>query len=207
MQQAGSYEIAASRETVWAALNDPEVLGSCIKGCQEINKVSESQFNATVKAKVGPVSATFQAELQIVDPQPPQSYTIQGGVKGGAAGFAKGAADVALEPTAAGTRLTYRVEATVGGKLAQVGSRLVDGAARKMADDFFAAFCQRLGGVASDVELAAEDASPAAASDQPSNSAARAEPVSGEARFEKSGFGFVWGVAFAVLVLAVVLAI
>ena len=192
LQQSGTYEIAASREEVWAALNDAEVLGQCITGCQEIHKVDDHQFNAKVKAKVGPVSATFQTEFEIVDPDPPASYTLKGGVKGGAAGFAKGSAAVALAEIAEGTRLTYEVDASVGGKLAQVGSRLVDGAARKMADDFFAAFSAQLS------EQSADTDSTAAAADETST-----QPP----EYERSGLGFVWIVAFGVLVIAMVLAI
>ena len=141
MQQTGEYEIAASLQAVWDALNDPDVLGACITGCQEVTRVDEQHFDVRVKAKVGPVSATFQASLELKDLDPPRSYVIEGGVKGGAAGFGKGTAAVQLTEAgtadAPSTRLSYTVDASVGGKLAQVGSRLVDGAARKMADEFY----------------------------------------------------------------------
>ena len=146
MQQNGEYLIPAPVETVWQALNDPEVLGACIPGCQSVTQVDDTHFDASVKAKVGPVSATFQAGLELTDLNPPNSYTIAGNVKGGAAGFGKGTAAVSLADADGGTRLSYEVNANVGGKLAQVGSRLVDGAARKMADDFFSAFSEHLGG-------------------------------------------------------------
>lgn len=137
MEMKGSRQIAAPRETVWAALNDPEVLKSAISGCQELTGSPEDGFEATVKQKVGPVSATFAGKVTLSDVVPLQSYTITGEGKGGAAGFAKGSAAVALADEGGGTRLDYTVHANVGGKLAQLGSRLIDGFARKMADSFF----------------------------------------------------------------------
>ena len=144
MEQTGEYTIAANRDEVWAGLNDPVVLGDCIPGCQSIEQTSETSFTAKVKAKIGPVSTTFDATLELQNINPPASYTIAGGAKGGAAGFGKGTADVVLAEVDGGTLLTYQVKASVGGKLAQIGSRLVDGAARKMADEFFSAFRDRL---------------------------------------------------------------
>ncbi len=191
MEQNGEYRIAASRETVWQALNDPAVLGECIEGCQSIEKVDDEHFNISVKAKIGPVSATFNAELELADLNPPTSYVISGNAKGGAAGFAKGGAEVELVEEDDATLLRYAVKANVGGKLAQVGSRLVDGAARKMADDFFAAFSTRL--------------DPGASSTAPAEDAATAEKS--EDRYEPSGSKMVWVIAFVVLVLAVLLAI
>ena len=138
MQMTGEQRIAASRETVWDALNDPEVLKACIPGCEEIEKVSETEMNAKVKAKVGPVSAKFQGSVTLSDLNPPESYRISGEGKGGAAGFAKGGATVKLAEDGDGTILTYEVDAQVGGKLAQIGSRLIDGTAKKLAGDFFA---------------------------------------------------------------------
>lgn len=145
MQQQGQHLIPAPPEVVWQALNDPDELAACITGCEEITQTDENRFDARVKAKVGPVSAVFTAELNLTDLNPPTSYTIVGDVKGGAAGFGKGAARVALTAEGDGTILTYDVDAKVGGKLAQVGSRLIDAAARKMADEFFTAFSTRLG--------------------------------------------------------------
>jgi carbon monoxide dehydrogenase subunit G len=137
MEINGSRQIAASREVVWAALNDPEVLKSAISGCQELTGTPQDGFEATVKQKVGPVSATFAGRVTLSDVVPLTSYTIAGEGKGGAAGFAKGSAEVVLADSDGGTRLDYTVHANVGGKLAQLGSRLIDGFARKMADSFF----------------------------------------------------------------------
>ncbi|MFI4976850.1 MAG: CoxG family protein [Caulobacterales bacterium] len=140
MQQAGEYRIGAPIDAVWRALNDPDVLARCIDGCEAMTKVGDDAFAATVKAKVGPLSATFTGEIKLTDLNPPRSYTLEGSVKGGAAGFGKGTAKVSLSEDGAATLLRYEVEGSVGGKLAQVGQRLIDGAARKMADDFFASF-------------------------------------------------------------------
>ncbi len=137
MEMNGSRQIAAPREVVWAALNDAEVLKSSIPGCQELTGSPDEGFEATVKQKVGPVSASFAGRSTLSDVVPLTSYTISGEGKGGAAGFAKGSADVALADSDGGTRLDYAVKANVGGKLAQLGSRLIDGFAKKMADSFF----------------------------------------------------------------------
>jgi carbon monoxide dehydrogenase subunit G len=148
MELKGSRIIAADRATVWAALNDPEVLKACIPGCEELTGSPEDGFEATVKQKVGPVKATFKGGVTLSDVVPERSYRIAGEGKGGVAGFAKGAADVTLADVADGTELTYDVEAKVGGKLAQLGSRLIDGFARKMADQFFERFQERVEGAA-----------------------------------------------------------
>ena len=137
MEINGSRQIAAPRAVVWAALNDLEVLKASISGCQDLTGTAEDGFEATVKQKVGPVSATFAGRVTLSDVVPLTSYTITGEGKGGAAGFAKGSADVALADADGGTRLDYVVRANVGGKIAQLGSRLIDGFARKMADSFF----------------------------------------------------------------------
>tara|TARA_R110002110_G_C13010022_1_gene676738 strand:+ start:83 stop:538 length:456 start_codon:yes stop_codon:yes gene_type:complete len=142
MDMSGEYWIPASRETVWQALNDPDVLRECIPGCDSLDKTSETSFEARVTAKVGPVKAKFGGEVELTDINPPQSYKISGQGKGGAAGFAKGGAEVSLEEDGAETILRYEVNATVGGKLAQIGSRLVDSTARKMADQFFGKFVE-----------------------------------------------------------------
>lgn len=140
MKLTGARIIAADRETIWAALNDADVLKACIKGCQELAKTSDTSFEAVVKQKVGPVSATFKGAVQLSDMNPPESYRISGEGKGGAAGFAKGGADVKLTEVEGGTELAYDVDASVGGKMAQLGSRLIDGFAKKMADQFFETF-------------------------------------------------------------------
>jgi carbon monoxide dehydrogenase subunit G len=145
MDMNGEYQIAAPRQRVWEALNDPEILRHCIPGCEEIVKVSDVEWTAKVTAKVGPVKAKFGGKVTLSDLDPPNGYTITGEGTGGAAGFAKGGAAVKLVDQGAGTLLTYTVKAQVGGKLAQIGSRLIDGASRKMAEEFFGNFAAMLG--------------------------------------------------------------
>jgi len=136
----GECQIPAPPERVWQALNDPDVLKECLPGCESIERESDTEFTATMRAKIGPVKARFQSRIHLSNLDPPSSYTISGEGKGGPAGFGKGKADVALEETDEGTCLRYNASLQVGGKLAQVGSRLVGGAARKIADDFFSNF-------------------------------------------------------------------
>lgn len=138
MQMSGEREIAADRATVWAALLRPEVLQECVPGAQDVTGTPEDGYEATVVQKVGPVKATFKGTVTFTDMVERESLRLDGEGKGGAAGFAKGGADVRLEDMEGGTRLSYDVEAKVGGKLAQLGSRIVDGFAKKMADQFFA---------------------------------------------------------------------
>jgi carbon monoxide dehydrogenase subunit G len=145
MEMTGEYRIPADRETVWAALNDPDVLAAAIPGCDELEKTSDTGFAATVTAKVGPVKAKFKGEVTLSDIDAPNGYTISGEGKGGAAGFAKGGAKVKLEADGGETILRYEVNANVGGKLAQIGSRLIDGTARKLADEFFQNFSDQVG--------------------------------------------------------------
>jgi carbon monoxide dehydrogenase subunit G len=140
MRQSGEYRIAAPADTVWLALNDPEVLAQCIDGCQSMTRTGDDAFAAVVKARIGPLSATFSADVKLTDLDPPRAYTLEANVKGGAAGFAKGTARVSLSEEGGETVLRYEVEGSVGGKLAQVGQRLIDAAARKTADDFFTKF-------------------------------------------------------------------
>jgi uncharacterized protein len=176
MDMSGEYRIAAPRQTVWVALNDPETLKQCIPGCEEIDKVSDTEFTAKVRAKVGPVSARFSGRVQLVDMDPPNGYRIVGEGTGGAAGFAKGGAKVALAEAGAETVLTYTAEAQVGGKLAQIGSRLIQGTAKKYADDFFGNFSRLVagGGPALPATPAVTAPTPApAASVQPEEQAAR----------------------------------
>ncbi len=156
MDMSGEHEIAAPRETVWNALNDPEVLKACIPGCQEIEKTSDTDFAAKVKAKVGPVNATFSGNVALSNINPPASYTISGEGSGGAAGFAKGGADVALADEGETTRLTYNVHAQVGGKLAQLGQRLIQSTANKYAKQFFDNFKAHVEGPAEAVESGAQ---------------------------------------------------
>ena len=140
MEMQGERRIPAPRQAVWEKLNDPEILKQCIPGCQEIEKTSDTEFTAKVRAKVGPVSANFTGKVTLTDLNPPQGYTISGEGQGGVAGFAKGSAKVALDEEGAETVLRYDVQAQVGGKLAQIGSRLIDGTARKLSDEFFGNF-------------------------------------------------------------------
>ncbi len=141
MEMHATRTLDADRETVWAALNDPEVLKACIPGCEELTGSPEEGFEAVVKQKVGPVKATFKGGVTLSDVVPATSYTIAGEGKGGVAGFAKGQARVLLsDAEGSGTDLHYDVEAKVGGKIAQLGSRIVDSFARKMADEFFERF-------------------------------------------------------------------
>ena len=142
MDMSGEYVIAAPRQAVWEALNDPEILKQCIPGCQSVDKTSDTSFEAKVTAKVGPVRAKFSGKVNMSDIDPPNGYTISGEGTGGAAGFAKGGAKVTLSDDPEGTKLEYSVDATVGGKLAQIGSRLIDSSAKKMANDFFGKFAE-----------------------------------------------------------------
>ena len=146
MEMNGSRTVPADIETTWRALNDPEVLKACIAGCESVERVSDHEYRMTMTARVGPVSARFTGRIIMTDVVAPTSYTLSFEGQGGAAGFAKGEARVALADNNPGTRIDYQVKARVGGKLAQIGSRLIDGAAAKVADDFFARFAERLGG-------------------------------------------------------------
>ena len=181
MEMSGQQRIAAGRDQVWAALNDPDVLKQCIPGCQELTKEGDNAFSAKVRAKVGPVSANFTGHVTLSDMVPPESYTISGEGKGGAAGFAKGGAKVSLAEDGAGTLLSYDVEAKVGGKMAQLGARLIDGTARKMADDFFSRFSEVVAPAPAEAPEAVEAAEPAAApAHTPASAAAAAEAPASE---------------------------
>jgi carbon monoxide dehydrogenase subunit G len=146
MEMNGSRTVPADIDTTWRALNDPEVLKACIPGCESVERVSDNEYRLTMTARVGPVSARFTGRIVLADIVAPTSYTLSFEGQGGAAGFAKGEARVTLSANEPGTRIGYQVKAQIGGKLAQIGSRLVDGAAAKVADDFFARFADRLGG-------------------------------------------------------------
>jgi uncharacterized protein len=146
MEMQGERRIPAPRQVVWERLNDPETLKQCIPGCESVDKISDTEFTAKVRAKVGPVSARFSGKVTLSDLDPPSGYTISGEGTGGVAGFAKGGATVALSDKDGGTLLTYNVEAQIGGKLAQLGQRLINGAAKKVADEFFANFAKAVGG-------------------------------------------------------------
>ena len=146
MEMNSSRTVPADIDTTWRALNDPEVLKACIPGCELVERVSDNEYRLTMTARVGPVSARFTGRIVLADIVAPTSYTLSFEGQGGAAGFAKGEARVTLSANEPGTRIDYQVKAQIGGKLAQIGSRLVDGAAAKVADDFFARFADRLGG-------------------------------------------------------------
>ena len=149
MQMNDSQRIPASKEKVWAALNDPAILRQCIPGCQSLERSSPTEMTATVVLKVGPVKATFGGKVTLSDLDPPNSYRIQGEGSGGIAGFAKGGATVTLVSESADvTILTYAVDAQIGGKLAQLGGRLIDATSRKLAAQFFASFGEAVGNTA-----------------------------------------------------------
>ena len=181
MEMTGEYKIPAARDKVWDALNDPEILAKCIPGCQELNKDSETELSATVKSKVGPVSATFKGKVSLSEIDPPNGYRISGEGSGGVAGFAKGGAEVKLAEDGDGTVLTYVADAQVGGKLAQIGSRLIDSTAKKMANEFFGKFAEEVGGPTEEAPAAAETsaAEPAAAPESASDPATAVPESSG----------------------------
>jgi carbon monoxide dehydrogenase subunit G len=195
MDLTGEYRIPAPRETVWAALNNPDVLKACIPGCEELNKTSDTELVAKVVAKIGPVKAAFGGKVTLSDLDPPNGYTITGEGQGGAAGFAKGGAKVRLEALDGGaaTLLHYSADAQIGGKLAQIGSRLVEGTARKLADEFFAAFAAQA--------AAAAPASPAPAAGQPVS-----QPAPIVASATSSGLSPVLWITGLVIIVAAILA-
>lgn len=201
MEMSGQQRIAAARETVWAALNDPEVLKQCIPGCQELTKEGDNAFAAKVRAKVGPVSANFTGQVTLSDIVPPESYTISGEGKGGAAGFAKGGAKVSLAEDGEGTLLSYDVDAKVGGKMAQLGARLIDGTARKMADDFFSRFSELVAPTPEEAPEEAPEAVELAATTSPATATTATEPSEPERRSVLLPILVVAGiVAFALIV-------
>jgi len=208
MEMKGEYKIPASREKVWDALNDPDVLRDCIPGAKSLEKVSDTEMKATVEAKVGPVKASFTGQVTLSNIDPPNGYTISGESKGGVAGFAKGGADVALaEDGPESTILTYVAKAQVGGKLAQIGGRLVDATAKQMADQFFSAFAEKVGGSA---PAPSEDiGEEAVAADVERDPEVTAEAI--EERLEvAAGRGFlggpyVWGLLVLLVVIVLIL--
>ena len=140
MTMSGEYQLAVPPQTVWDKLNDPATLKGCIPGCEQLDKVSDTEFQAVATTKIGPVKTRFKGKVTLSDLDPPNGYKISGQGDGGVAGFARGGAIVKLAPKDGGTLLSYDVEAQIGGKLAQLGQRLVNGAAKKIADDFFRNF-------------------------------------------------------------------
>ena len=190
MDMTGEYRIEAPRDKVWEALNDPEILKQAIPGCDSINKQSDTEMSAKVTVKVGPVKASFTGQVTLSDLDPPNSYRISGEGKGGAAGFAKGGANVSLEPDGDATILRYEVNATVGGKLAQLGARLIDGTAKKMANEFFTKFAE---------VVEAGSAAPAPAGEAAAE-AAKAAPAPAEKEGGVSTWVWVAGIVIAVVI-------
>jgi carbon monoxide dehydrogenase subunit G len=169
MEMTGEQKIPASQQETWQALNDPDILKASVPGCESITRVNDNEFQVQMTAKVGPVSAKFRGRLSLFDINEPHSYSLAFEGQGGAAGFAKGTAQVKLEPLGAEeTRLLYTAKANVGGKLAQIGSRLVDAAARKVADEFFQNFTKRMSSAAEDTTVVAQaEAESHSAADDP----------------------------------------
>jgi carbon monoxide dehydrogenase subunit G len=217
MELKGEYRIPAPRERVWAMLNDPNVLRECIPGCESLEGSAAEGFAARVTTKVGPVKATFNGQVTLSNVKPPESYTISGEGKGGVAGFAKGSADVHLAKDGAGTVLTYAVNAQVGGKLAQLGARLIDSTAKKIADQFFSSFAAKAGGGApADASPMVEGSlppaeTPIAAAPHPDGVVEGVEEVAREVEEEveaKAAVGFlggpyVWGLLVILALLLV----
>jgi uncharacterized protein len=192
MTMTGEATLPAARPKVWALLNDPAVLKACIPGCESLEKTGDNGFAAVAKMRIGPVAATFKGKVVLSDIVPNVGYTITGEGEGGVAGFAKGAAKVSLADVEGGTLLHYDVEANVGGKIAQLGSRLIDGVAKNMADKFFASFAEAVGGGAPAAAVTAPVAQAVAAAAaapgaSPAGSAAlQASPIN------KSWFRRIW---------------
>ena len=165
MKLKGEMRINAPRATVFAALNDPEVLKQAIPGCQDLEKTSDTEFTATVVAKVGPIKATFKGTVTLHDLNPPESYAITGQGQGGTAGFAKGGAKIQLTEDGATTVMSYEVNADVGGKLAQLGGRLIEGTSKRLAGQFFESFKEIVGETPAEEEIAAARQAEAAAAE------------------------------------------
>lgn len=189
MEMSGEQHIPLPQQRVWEALNDPEILKACIPGCESIDRVSENEYKVAMTAAVGPVKAKFSGKLLLADMNPPNSYSLAFEGSGGAAGFGKGSAQVSLAPESGGTLLTYKATASVGGKLAQIGSRLIDGVAKKMSDDFFIRFNKTV--------APAEISAGAASTAQPGST-----PATQPAKFAVPAWAWIGG---SVLVLLIVL--
>ena len=168
MEIAKVQIVPAPPDRVWTALNDPQLLQACITGCESIERIADHEYRIAMKVKVGPVNAKFTGKIALVDMHPPESYTLNFEGQGGMAGFAKGVARVALSAEGEATNLAYTASAQIGGKLAQIGSRLIDGAANKMAADFFAALAR---------ELEAAPGASATHEDEPGADAGEAPPA------------------------------
>jgi len=189
MTMTGKVTLPAERPKVWALLNDPEVLKSAIPGCESLEKTGDNGFAAVVKTKIGPVSATFKGKVELTDIVPLVGYTIKGEGEGGVAGFAKGGAKVRLADAPGGTLLSYDVEANVGGKIAQLGSRLIDGVAKSMADKFFSSFAAI---AASSAAEAGASATAAAAVESPPVARSAPSPAPSAPAANTSWFRRIW---------------
>jgi carbon monoxide dehydrogenase subunit G len=206
MDMTGERRIPAPRQTVWEALNNPEVLKASIPGCESLEKLGDDQMRATAAVKVGPISARFTGKVQLTDIDPPNGYRISGEGQGGVAGFAKGGANVGLVDDADGTLLSYQVNAQVGGKLAQLGARLIDATAKQMADAFFDRFSNQVRAMApasAEAEAGQSMAEPIAVATQ-----AAAPAISLWAMIPREPFGFplaawIGGAVFALLMLLI----
>lgn len=197
MQITGSFTVPAPRKRVWEALNNPEILRQCIPGCEELSRVGDNEFEGKVVAKVGPVKAAFAGRVTLTDLDPPNGYTIVGEGKGGVAGFAKGSAKVRLKDDGAGTVLDYEADASVGGKLAQIGGRLIEGAANQTAQGFFSKFSELVvaGGTP-------EPETPPVVEAAPSPGAPAAAPF-----LNKGQRRLMWAAAGVIVIVIIVLAV
>jgi carbon monoxide dehydrogenase subunit G len=211
MELKGEYRVPAPRELVWAMLNDAAVLRECIPGCESLEGSPAEGFAARVTTKVGPVKATFNGQVTLSNINPPESYTISGEGKGGVAGFAKGGADVHLAPDGDATILTYTVNAQVGGKLAQLGSRLIDSTAKKLADQFFSSLAAKAGAAsgissAASVGAAGVDAPPPGTIEEVVQNVEHAAQEMEEEVEAKAAMGFLGGpIVWALLVILALL--
>ena len=200
MDMSGSYVIPARRQAVWDGLNDIDILRQAIPGCDEITKLSDTELEATVSAKVGPVKAKFKGSVTLSEIDPPNGYRISGEGKGGAAGFAKGGAKVTLADAADGTELSYTVDASVGGKLAQIGGRLIDSTAKKMADDFFTRFSDLVADTAEAPISEPTPTPPPSETLMPTDTAPSNEPKAVDPLLTHTPITFMWWVASLVAI-------
>lgn len=200
MEFTGAYQIPASRERVWAALNDPEILRQCIDGCEAMARQSETEYVATVATKLGPMRVRFAGKVSLSELDPPNGYLITGEGQGGVAGFAKGSARVSLVPDGDGTLLSYAAKGSVGGKMAQLGARLIDATAHKLAEDFFSKFSSLVAAQPA-AETVLQPAAPAAPDGPSGQGPAGQEPEAVAAR--KGLPTAVWVVGLIVLIGAI----
>jgi uncharacterized protein len=194
MEFTGRYLVPAPVEATWTALNDPDVLRACIPGCEQLTKTDPTHFDAIATLKIGPVKATFKAKIELTDMTPPTHCILKGEGQGGVAGFARGEADVSLTPEEGGTSLAYTAKAAIGGKLAQIGQRLIDGAAKQIADDFFDRFSKAVATTPKEVTALEPETPPPTPSD--------AEEPAGE----RSGIGpEIWVVGLIAVIVILLL--